>query len=62
MTNVRSYKQSMSMDEAIAEIKRCSGTHFDPEIATIFTQSISTFGLVPGTKKLTFDPAIHKGL
>ncbi|GEM_PF-439762 len=49
MTSVRSYKQSLSMDEAIAEIKRCSGTHFDPEIAKIFIQSIQEFNLVPGT-------------
>ncbi|MBO8158542.1 HD domain-containing phosphohydrolase [Thermosyntropha sp.] len=31
----RSYKKSMRLDEAIAEIKRCRGTDFDPEIADV---------------------------
>ncbi len=50
MTSVRSYKPSMSMDEAIAEIKRCAGTHFDPSIVKTFVQSIHEFNPGPGTK------------
>lgn len=36
MTNDRPYKQSVSSGEAIEEIKRCSGTQFDPDLAKIF--------------------------
>jgi len=50
MTSVRSYKPSMSMDEAIAEIKCCAGTHFDPTIVKTFVQSIHEFSLGQGTK------------
>ena len=36
MTNVRSYRKAISHDEAIEEIKSCSGTHFDPAIVDVF--------------------------
>ena len=36
MTNGRPYKSRMSEDEAIDELKRCSGTQFDPELVDIF--------------------------
>jgi HD domain len=32
MTSVRSYKKAMSFDDARAELARCAGTHFDPEV------------------------------
>jgi hypothetical protein len=32
MTTDRSYRSAMSMDEALAELRRCAGTHFDPVI------------------------------
>ncbi|MEI8201153.1 MAG: HD domain-containing phosphohydrolase [Eubacteriales bacterium] len=36
MTNDRAYREAMSKEEAIEEIKRCAGTQFDPNIAKIF--------------------------
>jgi ribonuclease P protein subunit RPR2 len=36
MTNDRPYRQARSVSEALAEIERCAGTQFDPEIARAF--------------------------
>ena len=36
MTSVRSYKKAMSYNEARAELARCSGTHFDPDVVRAF--------------------------
>ena len=36
MTNGRPYKKKMSPEEAVAEIKRCSGTQFDPHLVEQF--------------------------
>ncbi len=41
MTTPRSYSENLSVEEAIAEIERCSGTQFDPEIAGPFCRMIS---------------------
>ncbi len=38
MTNERVYSKAVSHEEAIEEIKRCSGTQFDPEIVEKFLQ------------------------
>ena len=32
MTTTRSYRKAMSMEDAIAEMERCAGTHFDPAV------------------------------
>ena len=36
MTNDRPYRKALSFEEALEEIKKNSGTQFDPEIADIF--------------------------
>jgi HD-GYP domain-containing protein (c-di-GMP phosphodiesterase class II) len=41
MTAPRSYSQNLTVQEAIAEIERCSGTQFDPNIAAPFCRMIS---------------------
>lgn len=40
MTNKRVYKESLNMDYAIDELKRCSGTQFDPSIVKEFLHLI----------------------
>lgn len=36
MTSDRPYRKAMSLEDALAEIERCSGGQFDPAIATAF--------------------------
>lgn len=38
MTHSRTYKDASSMDYAIGELKRCSGTQFDPQIVIKFLE------------------------
>jgi diguanylate cyclase (GGDEF)-like protein len=41
MTNGRPYKKAINPREAVEEIKRCSGTQFDPELVNIFLEMLS---------------------
>lgn len=41
MTNDRPYSKAMSEEEAIAELKRCAGSQFDPKILKIFLSIIN---------------------
>jgi len=41
MTNDRSYRVAMTKEEAIEEIRRGSGTQFDPDITQLFLNLIS---------------------
>lgn len=36
MTNERAYKKAMTKEEAVEELKKCSGAQFDPELVEIF--------------------------
>jgi HD-GYP domain-containing protein (c-di-GMP phosphodiesterase class II) len=36
MTSDRPYRRALSHDEALAEVERCAGTQFDPELVEIF--------------------------
>ena len=36
MLSTRSYKQGWSIDQAVAELLRCRGTHFDPQVVDAF--------------------------
>ena len=38
----RPYREGMTMDVIIAELKRCSGTQFDPKVAEAFLEVIGT--------------------
>ena len=41
MTNNRPYKNAMSKNEAIKELKRCAGTQFDPTLVQYFIEYIN---------------------
>jgi len=36
MTSDRCYRKALSFESAYAEIRRCSGTQFDPKIVRVF--------------------------
>jgi HD-GYP domain-containing protein (c-di-GMP phosphodiesterase class II) len=36
MTSPRPYRQQLTMEEAVVELKRCAGSQFDPEVVEIF--------------------------
>lgn len=40
MTSDRTYRKGLAQDEAIAEIRRCAGTHFDPLVAKILVDVV----------------------
>ena len=40
MTSERSYRKKMSREEAVIELKRCSGTQFDPMIVDVFLNEV----------------------
>jgi HD-GYP domain-containing protein (c-di-GMP phosphodiesterase class II) len=36
MTSDRPYRRALPFDDAVAEIERCGGTQFDPDVVTAF--------------------------
>jgi putative nucleotidyltransferase with HDIG domain len=42
MTSNRLYRPALTHDAALAEVERCSGTQFDPEVVTAFLTVIGT--------------------
>jgi len=46
MTSERSYRQAMTKEEACAEIERCSGSQFDPEVSEAFLKVWQQAGAV----------------
>jgi|GEM_PF-1729228 len=43
ITSKRSYKDAQAPDEALTEIRRCAGTHFDPEVVGAFERVFPEF-------------------
>jgi diguanylate cyclase (GGDEF)-like protein len=40
MLDERSYKEAMSVEEALAELRRCAGTQFDPHLVEVFCRLV----------------------
>ena len=38
MTSARAYRPALSVEEALVELERCSGSQFDPELAQAFVE------------------------
>lgn len=43
MTSRRNYRKNLTMEEAVAELRRCSGSQFDSRIVDVFSRSIAEF-------------------
>jgi hypothetical protein len=44
MTSDRSYRKARSLEEGIAELRNCAGTHFDPEFVDAFVTALQNEG------------------
>jgi HD-GYP domain-containing protein (c-di-GMP phosphodiesterase class II) len=44
MTSTRSYRAARSLEEGIAELRRCAGTHFDPALVEAFVAAVEAEG------------------
>ncbi|HEU5254143.1 MAG TPA: HD-GYP domain-containing protein [Solirubrobacterales bacterium] len=42
MTTTRSYRKAMGTDAAVAELRRCAGTQFDPEVVAVLTELVES--------------------
>ena len=49
MYSVRVYRRAINLDEIQAELRRCSGTQFDPQIVQVLLELIDK-GIIPGVK------------
>lgn len=50
MTSDRPYRSAMSSEEALSEIRRCTGTQFDPVVASAFLKTKAPGTVLPGTE------------
>jgi HD-GYP domain-containing protein (c-di-GMP phosphodiesterase class II) len=39
MTSMRPYREPLMVEDAVAEVERCAGTQFDPEVASAFLEA-----------------------
>jgi len=44
MVSGRPYRKPVSVEEAIRELERCSGTQFDPEVVRVFLDGVISHG------------------
>ena len=51
MTSDRVYRGRLSAPEALAELERCAGTQFDPEVVTALAEELELAG-IPETAAL----------
>ena len=44
MVSERSYRKALDREEAIAELKRCAGTQFDPPVVEVLVERVLARG------------------
>lgn len=49
MTTDRPYRKRLPLDVVIAELQKCKGTQFDPELIDVVVASVAVRGLIGGT-------------
>jgi HD-GYP domain-containing protein (c-di-GMP phosphodiesterase class II) len=49
MTSDRSYRRALPHEVSIAEIERCAGTQFDPDIVDAFLAALDAGEITRGT-------------
>lgn len=47
MTSTRSYRKAMPVEKALAELRRCQGTQFEPKMVDALEKAISRWGWAP---------------
>ena len=47
MTSTRSYRRAMSVQDAVAELRRCAGRQFDPEVVEALAARVDRLGWTP---------------
>jgi response regulator RpfG family c-di-GMP phosphodiesterase len=50
MTTTRSYRQALSLETTLSEMRRCSGTQFDPNICAMWIDALEKGVITPDSK------------
>jgi HD-GYP domain-containing protein (c-di-GMP phosphodiesterase class II) len=40
MTSGRIYQEQVAYEDAVAELERCAGTQFDPQVVAVFVSNV----------------------
>ncbi len=62
LTHIRPYKSAMDRDEAIDEVLRCSGSHFDPEVADAFRTLVERGDVLKLEEMIDRDQGLASGM
>ena len=57
MTTTRSYRGARTVDEAIAELRRCSGNQFDPPLVAALIAAVGEHGWTPESTPVVASPS-----
>jgi HD-GYP domain-containing protein (c-di-GMP phosphodiesterase class II) len=65
MTSTRSYRRALTVDAALAELRRCAGSQFDPRMVEALTRVVDRIGWTPtvdfASQKHLRGESIHLG-
>ncbi|HEY7067289.1 MAG TPA: HAMP domain-containing protein [Chloroflexota bacterium] len=50
MTSNRPYRNGLALEVAVAEIERCAGTQFDPQVAAAFLRAVRAGAITPAVE------------